>query len=152
MIRMRRCAAAGAAALVLLLTVAVDGDAQQRPRRNPRADTTRADTTRADTTSASREAGTDSIMEALKRLPGFVATEYRGQSAVYRANEGVLRLQGAAEVTREGDRLTADTIIFNDRTEMVEARGKPSASGQQQELAGDILFYDLARRRATALG
>ncbi len=94
----------------------------------------------------------DSVVAELRRLPGYVVTEYRGATAVYRADTGELRLAGAAEVAREGDRLSADTIIYYDRTDRVIAFGQPRVMGQQQDLTGDILYYDLARRRATALG
>lgn len=94
----------------------------------------------------------DSVFQALRRLQGFTVTEYRGDQAIYSSEDGVLRLEGDAEVIREGDRLTADTIVYRERLELVEAYGNPEVSGEEQELQGDVLYYDLARRRATALG
>lgn len=94
----------------------------------------------------------DSVLRSLRQLEGFTVTEYRGNDAVYRANEGVLRLEGDAEVLREGDRLTADTIVYRDREELVQAYGSPRVVGEAQEIEGNVLFYDLATRRATALG
>jgi hypothetical protein len=93
----------------------------------------------------------DSIIAALRKLPGYVATEYQGDTAVYRAPEGVLRLKGEAEVRREGDQLNADSIIYRNRQQLVEAYGNPKVSGGAQELEGEVLFYDLAKRSATAL-
>ncbi|CAN5636198.1 putative LPS assembly protein LptD [soil metagenome] len=133
------------------------------PGRSPTdtipADTGRAGSVPGDTVPGDTLAGglaadpaADSIIAQLRQLPGFVITEYRGDSAIYRADQGELRLIGSAEVTREGDRLTADTIIYRDRTDMVMAYGSPRVVGQAQELTGNILYYDLARRRATALG
>jgi hypothetical protein len=112
------------------------------------------DTAAADTLPAGPppDPAADSVIAELRRLPGFTATEYRGETAVYRADTGELRLVGRAEVARDGDRLTADTIVYFDRTDRVIALGRPQVVGQQQELTGDILYYDLARRRATALG
>lgn len=97
-------------------------------------------------------ASADSVLQLLRSLEGFTVTEYRGTSAEYSVDDGVLRLRGEAEVLRGADRLTADTIIYRERLELVEAYGSPTVTGQGQELQGDTLFYDLGRRRATALG
>jgi hypothetical protein len=134
---------------VLLLLVGGGAEAQQAPAP---ADTVPNDTLPAGRAGPPPDPAADSVFQALRQLPGFTITEYQGESAVYRADEGVLRLQGSAEVQREGDRLTADTIVYRDRVELVEAYGQPRVSGQAQELEGNVLFYDLARRRATALG
>ncbi|MEX2582169.1 MAG: putative LPS assembly protein LptD [Gemmatimonadota bacterium] len=111
-------------------------------------DTLPADSVRTPPLSASA----DSVLQLLRQLEGFTVTEYRGTAAEYRVDEGVLRLEGAAEVTRGGDRLTADTIVYRERLELVEAYGAPTVTGEGQEIAGDTLYYDLATRRATALG
>ena len=97
-------------------------------------------------------AAADSVLRALRQLQGYTVTEYHGETANYRAQEGVLRLEGDAEVAREGDRLLADTILYLEREERVEAFGQPRVIGQEQDLEGDVLYYDLATRRATALG
>jgi len=97
-------------------------------------------------------ASADSILQALRRLPGFIVTEYQGASANYRTDTGLLRLEGEAQVRRGGDQLLADTIEFNDRDEFVTAFGQARVISGTQNIAGDSLFYDLARRRATALG
>jgi hypothetical protein len=117
-------------------------------------DTIPGDTIPGDTVPAGPppDPAADSVMAQLRQLPGFTATEYRGESAIYRADTGELRLIGNAEVARAGDQLTADTIVYYDRTDRVIAFGRPRVTGQAQELTGDILYYDLARRRATALG
>ncbi|MQA88656.1 MAG: hypothetical protein GEU90_00270 [Gemmatimonas sp.] len=94
----------------------------------------------------------DSILRLLRELEGFTVTEYHGTDARYRADDGVLQLDGDAEVSRNGDRLTADTIIYREGLELVEAYGAPTVTGEGQEIEGDTLYYDLARRRATALG
>lgn len=159
-----------AASAVLLLTFASSLLARQEgggvpfPSNRGAADTVPTDTLPgapvspdtipADTAAAPPplSAAADSVLQALRALPGFTATEYHGRSALYRADTGVLRLEGEAEVVREQDRLTADTIIYRERARMVEAYGSPRVIGQQQDIAGDVLFYDLDRRRATALG
>jgi hypothetical protein len=94
----------------------------------------------------------DAIIQELRELEGYVATEYLGERAIYRTDEGVLRLIGQAQVEREGDRLNADSIIYRDYADLVEAHGNPKVAGEAQELTGDVLYYDLVTRRATALG
>ncbi|MBW3630963.1 MAG: hypothetical protein KY464_16950 [Gemmatimonadetes bacterium] len=94
----------------------------------------------------------DSIIAQLRKLEGFISTEYEADTAVYRASDGVLRLRGQAEVRREGDRLNAESIIYRDRDDLVEAYGAPRVTGQSQELSGDTLYYDLTNRRASVLG
>jgi hypothetical protein len=117
-------------------------------------DTVPNDTVPGDTAAPRVQAdpAADSVAELLRRIPGYQVTEYQGETAVYRADERELRLRGQAQVTRDGDRLTADSIIYRDRLDLVEAYGRPTVTGQQQELVGDVLYYDLATRRATALG
>ncbi len=150
---------AALAAILFLSAPASGALSQERPVPAPRPDSVRPDTLRPDTipgdsVAADRpppDPAADSIAGLLRELEGFVATEYQGKSAVYRAEEGVLRLEGSAEVEREGNRLNADTIVYRNRTQFVEAYGSPTVSGQSQELQGNVLYYDLARRRATAL-
>lgn len=99
-----------------------------------------------------RETEPDSIAEALLRLEGFTRTRYFGDDAIYDGSTGRLRLMGDAEVARAPERLTADTIVYHERLRLVEAYGSPRVSGQQQDVEGDSMFYDLDRRRATVVG
>ncbi|HEX6926002.1 MAG TPA: putative LPS assembly protein LptD [Longimicrobiaceae bacterium] len=94
----------------------------------------------------------DAIIQELRELRGYVATEYLGERAVYESEEEVLRLMGKAQVEREGNRLTADTIVYRGLDDLVEAYGEPRVVGESQELTGRILYYDLVTRRATAFG
>lgn len=117
-------------------------------------DTVPGDTIPGDTLADERAvpAAVDSVLTQLRALEGYVATEYAGDSAVYTAADGVLRLRGDAEVSREGNVLTAaDSIVYRESAQLVEAHGTPRVRGQDQDLEGDVLFYDLARERATAL-
>lgn len=134
---------------VLLLLSVVPARAQQTPRPAPR-DTAAADTAAADTLPT--PAAPDSVLQRLLGLPGYTATEYAGDSAVYRASDETLRLRGNAEVVYGSDRLTADSILFRERSQRVEAYGNPKVTGGAQEITGDQLFYDLERRRVTVQG
>ena len=137
--------------------------AAQDPAQAPdsaRADVFRPDTLRADSasqdTSRTRtripNPAADSIIAALKALPGYVATEYAADTVVYQVNRGLLRLWGRAEVRRDGSQVTADTIVYRDSAQLVEAYGSPRVTGEGQDLEGDTLYYDLARRAATVRG
>jgi hypothetical protein len=114
----------------------------------PDSETAEADSVPA---AAQLDAQADSILQLLRGLPGFVVTEYQSENATYRADTGILRLEGQATVSREQERLMADTIVFRDREDLVAAYGNARVTGTQ-ELDSDSLFYDLARRRATAMG
>jgi hypothetical protein len=97
-------------------------------------------------------AATDSVIARLLRLEGYVPVEYQGKSAAFSSDTRTLRLDGDAQVVRQGDRLTADTILFHQNRNLVEAFGKPMVSGQAQEIEGDTLLYDFERQRATIRG
>lgn len=119
------------------------------------ADTVPADTSRAEAAERARAEGAaqDSVFQALLRLEGYTATEYRGETAIFEAADRVLRLRGGAEVERNGERLSADSIIYREQTRIAEAYGSPKVSSPQaQTLEGDVMFYDLDRQRATVKG
>jgi hypothetical protein len=128
----------------------------QRAAQIPRtpADTAARDTAReAARQAAAQAAASDSIFQQLLRREGYVPMEFSGDSATFRAGERVLRLFGPAEVSRQGDRLTAqDTIVYREQTRLVEAYGQPRITGQAEAIEGSIMFYDLATRRATVRG
>ena len=147
----------GGALLLFLLALAPAAAAQVRPdtaTRRPPADTVARDTAARDSTRipSSRQATADSVMRALRTLPGYVPTDYQGKEATYQVDDGVLKLKGSAEVLREGNQLTADTIEFRQSEQIVKGIGSPKVSGQSQELTGRILYYDLATHRATVRG
>ena len=113
-----------------------------------------ADTLASDTAgvSAPPDPEADAIIQELRTLPGYVPTEYLGTRAVYRTEERVLRLIGNAQVERDGNRLNADSILYRGNDDLVEAYGNPRVAGEGQDLTGEILYYDLITRRATAYG
>jgi lipopolysaccharide export system protein LptA len=147
--------AAGVLALAALLTPPALS-AQEVPPGVPALppDTIPADTLAADTAAVADRpplsSAADSVFQILRQLQGFTRTEYTAETAVYHADRGVLRLEGSADVTRDGDRLTADTIIYYERADLMEAIGSPRVVGEGQDLEAEVLYYDLATRRATA--
>jgi len=97
-------------------------------------------------------ASADSVLQSLRSLPGYIATEYQGRSAIYRTDTGTLRLEGNAEVRRSGDQLLADTIEYRDRDGIVTALGGAQVIGADQDIESDVLYYDVESRKATAIG
>lgn len=99
---------------------------------------------------AAANPASDSVIQQLLRLQGYVPVEYAGERAEYRTADGVLRLQGKqAEVTRLGEKVTADTILYRRGISQVEALGKPKVSGQAQQIEGNLLVYNFDTGRAT---
>jgi hypothetical protein len=94
----------------------------------------------------------DEVFDALLRLEGYTPVQYRGTDAVFRADSSVLVLRGDAEVERAGQTLTADTIVYQDRSRVARAFGDPKVSGEGQNVEGDVLVYDLDRRVALVEG
>jgi hypothetical protein len=95
----------------------------------------------------------DSMMEALARLAGFVATEYKGDEARFRADSGQLDLIGSAVVAREGQRLQADSSVhYNEQTGMTCGYGKPTVTGTGTDapVTSDSLCYDIHSRLGMA--
>jgi hypothetical protein len=123
------------------------------PATGPRepGDTLPADTT-VQPVKPPLSAAADSIVEILRSLPGFIVTEYTGTRATYDTETGILKLLGEADVSRGGDRLTADSIEYREREEIITALGGAHVIGEAQDITGESLHYDIVRRKATALG
>lgn len=103
-----------------------------------------------DTTPAAQEP--DPVFDQLLKLEGYTPVQYKGTDAQFTADSAVLVLRGEAEVTRAGQTLNADTIFYNDRTNVATALGDPKVSGEGQNLEGEVLVYDLERRVALVEG
>jgi LptD protein len=150
------------AAALLALGAAAPADAQVpglRGRRQPqgqRPEAPRPRPERTDTVpqdSAARPVVQDSVIDQLLLLPGYQAVEYQGDSAQFNNRERTLRLRGSPVVTRAGTRLQArDSIVYRERNEFVEVYGTPRATGEGQDITGDVMYYDLAAHRASVRG
>lgn len=100
------------------------------PRRDTitaRPDTSRRDSTAADS-AGTRELikwnPTDSVMEALMSRPGYSATRYQGDQVVFNVRTRTLELVGRkAGVSKDQTVLVGDSIIYNDSTKIIIARG-----------------------------
>jgi lipopolysaccharide export system protein LptA len=114
------------------------------PQQGVRGDTV------PDDSAAARPEVQDSVYDQLLRLPGYVPVEYQGDSAQFNNRERTLRLRGNPEVTRGTDRIQArDSIVYRERSEFVEVYGDPKVTGEGQDIEGEVIYYDLANRRAS---
>ena len=93
----------------------------------------------------------DSAMAALLARTDLVATRYRGDSVIFDARRRIIELRGNAAVQRGDAILVSDTIIYNDSTQVVFARGDTSVlrdpeQGQDDIVARQITYNLLTRR------
>jgi hypothetical protein len=129
---MRRSTVFASVALVLCAHTSLW--AQVRPVVPPRRDSARArpDTLRRDSTAADSTKPKDlikwnepdSVMRALMDRAGYTATRYQGDVAVFNAQTHTLELKGKkAGVNRDKTVIVGDSIIYNDSTKIMFARG-----------------------------
>lgn len=94
-------------------------------------------------------------MALLADVPGYVVTQYSGDSVRFDADSNVLALRGSPQVAREGYRLVADTSIIYDRLRAEACGyGDPvlSAAEMSHPLASDTVCFDVERKTAFARG
>ena len=84
----------------------------------------------------------DSVMKVLMTRPGYSATRYQGDVAVFNAQTNTLKLQGKkAGVNRDKTVLVGDTILFNDSTKIVVARGETVILRDPDQQAADVIAH-----------
>jgi LptD protein len=158
-----RAALVGLLAAALSLTT-IDANAQiKRPPRpigptKARQDTTKADSLKADSTK-SRELikwiEADSVATALLTKPGYASTRYQGVHVRFNAKSRTLYLEGdRAAVGRGATLLVGDTILYNDSTKLVVARGdslflRDPTQGTADVIALGELKYNVEARRGS---
>jgi hypothetical protein len=119
------------------------GAAVRRDTVRARGDTARRDSTAADSAKLKeliKWNEPDSVMQALMKRPGYSATRYQGDIAVFNAQTRALELTGKkAGVNRDQTVLVGDTIIYNDSTKIVVARGDTIILRDPQQQAADVV-------------
>jgi hypothetical protein len=130
--------------ITLLSFVATEAGGQRRPTR-PAAPRTSQDSTKADSTK-NRELikwiEADSITTALMAKPGYSATRYQGVHVRFDAKSRTLYLEGEpAGVGRGVTLLVGDTIIYNDSTKLVVARGDTLYLRDPSQQASDVVAH-----------
>jgi len=84
----------------------------------------------------------DSVMTALMKRQGYTATRYQGDKAVFNAQKHTLQLNGKkAGVNRDQTVLVGDSIVFNDSTKIVVARGDTVILRDPQQQAADVVAH-----------
>ncbi len=139
--------ATGLAAQVRPVPAAPRRDTVRVPRRDTvpaRPDTVRRDSTRAADSTAPKELikwnEQDSVMRDLMSRPGYTATRYQGDEAVFNAQTKTLILKGKkAGVNRELTILVADSILYNDSTKIMVARGDTVILRDPDQQAADVI-------------
>ncbi|HEX6558388.1 MAG TPA: putative LPS assembly protein LptD, partial [Longimicrobiales bacterium] len=136
---------------VAAVFLCVQAEAAAQVRAVPqRPDTVRArrDTTARDTTARRDTAQKDlikwnepdSVMEALMRRPGYTATRYQGDTAIFNAQTHSLELKGnRAGVNRDQTVLVGTTITYSDSTKIVIARGDTVILRDPEQQAADVV-------------
>jgi hypothetical protein len=109
-----------------------------------KADSARRDSTAADSTAKQKELikwnEPDSVMNALMKRPGYSATRYQGDVAVFNAQTHSLQLKGKkAGVNRDQTVLVGDSILYNDSTKIIVARGDTVILRDPQQQAADVI-------------
>src|SRR5450756_1524358 len=138
------------ACFALALSAHTNLSAQVRRLPEPRRDTvrTRPDTSRHDSTAADSTKQKelikwnepDSVMRVLMTRPGYSATRYQGDVAVFNAQTHILQLKGKrAGVSRDQTVLVGDSIIYNDSTKIMVARGDTVTLRDPQQQAADVI-------------
>ncbi|HEY3257855.1 MAG TPA: putative LPS assembly protein LptD, partial [Gemmatimonadaceae bacterium] len=98
---------------------------------------------------------TDSIADLLMSKPGYSATRYQGVHVRFDAKSRTLYLEGEpAGVGRGATLLVGDTIIYNDSTKLVVARGdtlylRDPSQGTADVVALGELRYNVEARRGS---
>ena len=98
-------------------------------------------------------AAPDSVTSRLLDKPGYAQTRYQGNRVIFKALEHTMYLVGKrAAVQRDSAMLVGDTILFNDSTNLVIARGdtlllRDPSQGQDDIIALGSIRYDMNNRR-----
>ncbi len=166
---MRRLGALIGALLVLSVPVlAQGGRAPVRrdsvPRGGTRADTLRRtagkDSTASDSTPKElvRWAESDPVIDSLLARSGYTVTRFQGKSVTFDARNKILTLirsdSARAAIGRDQTIMVSDTIVYDDSTKVVRARGaenvlRDPARGGDDVISRGTMFYNTTERRGT---
>lgn len=96
----------------------------------------------------------DSVMAQLLARQGYSLTRYQGNSVRLERKTNEMYLRGKAQVARDSTVLLGDTIVYNDATQLVEARGdtvllRDPSRGPDDVVGRRRLRYDIRDRAGT---
>lgn len=89
----------------------------------------------------------DSVLTELLKRTGYKATRYKADSATYYADDRRMRLTGEALTEREGVKLEADTVRYQETSCLLEASGEPHLFEKSQILVGGTIEYNTCTSR-----
>jgi hypothetical protein len=130
-------------------------DTTRAPGNTTRPDSTRTKADSAKTRELIKWMDADSIANALMNKDGYSATRYQGVHVHFDAKSRTLYLEGEpAGVGRGQTLLVGDTIIYNDSTKLVVARGDSLFLRDPSQGAADVvalgeLRYNVEARRGS---
>ncbi len=166
---MRRLGALiGSLLLLSVPSLAQSGGAPVRrdtlPRGGARGDTLRRgagkDSAAADSTPKElvRWAESDPVIDSLLSRAGYTVTRFQGKSVTFDARSKILTLirsdSARAAIGRDQTIMVSDTIVYDDSTKVVRARGaenvlRDPARGGDDVVSRGTMFYNTTERRGT---
>ncbi len=139
-----------------VLSTGVEAQVGRRPVAPARRDSIAADSTRKDsarTRDLVKWAEPDTTLQRLLEKEGYQATRYQGDSVSFMSASKTLFLIGKpAAVQRGTSLLVGDTLVYNDSTHIIIARGdtvtlRDPSQGSADVVARGIMTYNVAEQR-----
>jgi hypothetical protein len=96
----------------------------------------------------------DSIMQELMRRPGYRPVVYRGDTLQFSTQERSIQILQRANIDRAGEKLSADTIVYEGNTQWVTASGAVqliNAKGEEVTSEKGPLYYNTERKIGTVV-
>ena len=145
-----------AGALVCCVSGVADAQIGRRPvitneQRRSAADSTRQDSSKV--RDLIKWADPDTTLQRLLTREGYEATRYQGDSVAFRAASKTLFLVGKPAAVQRGTALlVGDTLVYNDSTHIIIARGdtvtlRDPSQGNADVVARGIMTYNVAEQR-----
>lgn len=129
----------------------------RRPVAPPRRDSVQTDSTRKDSASRTKELvrweNPDSTMQLLMRREGYEVTRYQGDSVSFTSSSKTLHLIGQPAAVQRGTALlVGDTLVYNDSTHVIIARGDTVTLRDPTQGAADVvargeMIYNVVEQR-----
>ncbi len=97
----------------------------------------------------------DSIMQLLMERPGYRPVVYRGDTLQFSTADRTIHIRQRANIERAGEKLSADSVVYEGQSRFVTAYGKSklvNAKGEEVDSEVGPLFYHTERRIGTVMG
>ncbi len=92
---------------------------------------------------------TDAVMDSLLKLHGYRITHYVADTLVVEGDSQTIFLRGSTFVEREGTKLEADSVRYQQASCRLDAAGDPRLFDQGTVLVGEGMRYDTCIKRGT---